>query len=331
MKYIYKLISFLINIFSYLFIFIKPKYDFIVIQKFSDQLTVNTKDICNKLINDGYEVKVVYSTTNNFINIIRDIFYTQFGNIIVIDSFSLGISNVKRFKQKKIIQIWHALGAIKKFGYQSLDTKNGRSSIQAKYLRMHKNNYSIIATSESTKKIYEKAFNNKRVEVYKLPEMNYSVNKVNIGKRSILYLPTYRENSMFGVKELIDNIDHNIYDFNFKLHKNDEVNTEYSQYQTNANVFFLLQECDILITDYSAACFSAAINKTPIIFYWHDKDEYIKDRGLNLDDKYLKNVCYDVSTVIKSLHGLDKSDYLVKDYLNAKDDVCDYLIDLIKK
>ena len=54
--------------------------------------------------------------------------------VCITDSFVLAISVVKHKKSLKVIQIWHSMGAIKKFAYQTLGNTSGRDIKTAKIL-----------------------------------------------------------------------------------------------------------------------------------------------------------------------------------------------------
>ena len=61
-------------------------------------------------------------------------------------------------KSLTIIQIWHALGAIKKFGYQTLNREGGRNEKIARLMEMHRNYDYVLCASEATKQLYAEAF-----------------------------------------------------------------------------------------------------------------------------------------------------------------------------
>ena len=66
--------------------------------------------------------------------------------VVVLDGYCVLASMLRHKKDLKIIQIWHALGAFKKFGRSVLDKEGGKSSKTAKAFKMHKN-YSLISAS----------------------------------------------------------------------------------------------------------------------------------------------------------------------------------------
>ena len=57
-----------------------------------------------------------------------------------------------------VIQLWHAFGAFKKFGYQALDIAEGHSSDEAALFRIHRNNSWVICSGEGARKAFAEAF-----------------------------------------------------------------------------------------------------------------------------------------------------------------------------
>ena len=64
----------------------------------------------------------------------KAMYYLATSKLCVTESYCVPISILKHKKKLKIIQIWHASGAVKKLGYQSLDTAEGKSSKIAKLM-----------------------------------------------------------------------------------------------------------------------------------------------------------------------------------------------------
>ena len=121
----------------------------------------------------------------------NDIFYLTFSSfflnnlsnakVCITDSFIPAISCVKHKKDLKIIQIWHSMGAIKKFAYQSIGTESGRDDRTAKILNMHRNYNYIISGSNEMTKYFSKAFDydKKYFLNYGLPRMDYLIQNEN--------------------------------------------------------------------------------------------------------------------------------------------------------
>ncbi|HZJ75276.1 MAG TPA: CDP-glycerol glycerophosphotransferase family protein, partial [Clostridia bacterium] len=147
----------------------------------------------------------------------------------VIDTYNIPVSILHHRKELKIAQIWHALGAVKKFGYQSLDSEGGRSSSFAALLLMHKNYSFITCASRATKELYIEAFQSaaEKILVIGMPRLDYITHggegkecaKETLYKKypqlrnriNILYAPTFRENESVDFEVIINTIDFNKY------------------------------------------------------------------------------------------------------------------------
>ena len=74
---------------------------------------------------------------------IRDILIEEYhlatSRACIIDSYVIAVSILRHKKELTVVQIWHALGAIKQFGYMTLDKKAGHSSRVAHVMHMHGN------------------------------------------------------------------------------------------------------------------------------------------------------------------------------------------------
>ena len=223
--------------------------------------------------------------------------------VCILDGYSIPISLLKHKKHLEIIQIWHASGAIKKFGYQSLNKKEGRGKEIAKLMDMHKNYKHVMAPTKATAEFYKKAFNVKEDQIFinGLPRIDYilETNKLNKkqkefykdypqykNKRTILYVPTFRKNEDYSkyLKQLIKNVNRDKYNLIIKTHPLDKKN-KFNKYEINKkyNTFDLIVIADYIITDYSAVAFEASILNKPIYFYVFDIERYKSERGLNID------------------------------------------------
>lgn len=277
----------------------KPSIDFEFIEKeiLKRNDKIQVKVLC-KTLNDGLIDRIKYC-----FYILKCMYYISTAKVCIVDGYSIPISILKHKKKLEIIQIWHASGAIKKFGLQSLNKKEGRGSSIAKVMDMHKNYSHVMAPSSATAKFYEEAFgiDESKIFINGLPRLDYLLdenlkeNKIENfykeypqykDKKTILYVPTFRkdvDNTVY-IEKLINSINFSIYNLIIKLHPLDnskiaeeyKVNKKYSTYD-------LLKISDYIITDYSAVAFEASILNKPLYFYVYDIDRYGKTRGLNIN------------------------------------------------
>ncbi|WP_042702781.1 CDP-glycerol glycerophosphotransferase family protein [Methanobrevibacter arboriphilus] len=256
--------------------------------------------------------------------------------------------------KSKLIQLWHAPGAFKKFGFDSTDDENIRELIK---LIGNKTEY-LIVTSSNISDIYEKAFqvNEKKILAFGIPRIDYYFDKKNInqynirrireklekkypkikGKKIVLYAPTFRENQDLNEKISI-NFDGNLFESNlndeyclvFKSHPKYNIpmvehSIDLSKYD---NIQELLLVSDILITDYSSIMIEFAILFKPIIFYPFDLKYYSSnERGFYFDyDDVPGPIAKDTQEIIeiikKNNFNIDKIKKFVfknYDYLDNK-------------
>ena len=65
-------------------------------------------------IGDGFVAKLKYCAT-----LICDMYYLATSKVAIVDTYSIPVSCLKHKKDLKVVQMWHAHGAIKKFGLQA--------------------------------------------------------------------------------------------------------------------------------------------------------------------------------------------------------------------
>ena len=232
--------------------------------------------------------------------------------LFLYDGFPLAFV-VQPRPETTVVQLWHGCGAMKMFGYSTLD-KAWRGV--TKLYPAH--NIYALACVSGPKAVgpFEEAFRSKpgvvqaigcpRTDVYfdqkaraamgkklrkKFPQLQ--------GKRVVLYAPTFRGNSIAKSHMKLNLVFRQIlaqlpddYVFLVKLHpltaKSDGI-SELDRIACPGRLFDVsktltaeeaLCAADILIADYSSILFEYLLLERPIISYIYDIDEYIRDRGL---------------------------------------------------
>lgn len=228
--------------------------------------------------------------------------------IIILDTYCIPVSILKQRKETKIIQIWHAAGAFKKFGYSILDKEEGSSSKIAMAMKMHYNYSYVCTSSEYCLPYFAEAFNVSydKMVIYPLPHFDllndeeYKKNmmikifekypNLHSDKKTILYAPTFRKEDVQMEKNifsLIEKIDMNKYQMVIKLHPLDESIIEDKrvivdkQFSTTDMLFI----ADYVISDYSAIIYEASFLQKPLFFYVFDFDQYYRKRNFYIDFK----------------------------------------------
>lgn len=214
MKIIVNIILRVVNVFVGFFSIKNNQVAFVSLE--ANKLESDLKLIYDKLSQDhSFVLKTVLinynkkNLINNFLyllNCIKQIYVINTSKIVLITDNNYVISNFKR-EGVKVIQIWHATGAIKKFG----------NAIKREY--PIKNYDYVIANSVYWKVPYQEAFNvnKENVVVTGMPRVDHLVDQNYIektklkllnkypllkNKRVILYAPTFRGNIYQGMKSV---------------------------------------------------------------------------------------------------------------------------------
>ena len=125
----------------------KPSLDFTLLSNEIKQQNneINIVFLCKKMKSSLCTKKDYISYVWNMIGyVLKTMYYLATSKVCITESYCVPISILKHKNQLTIIQIWHASGAVKKFGYQCLDTEEGKSKKVAELMCMHKNYDYII-------------------------------------------------------------------------------------------------------------------------------------------------------------------------------------------
>ncbi|MED1562640.1 polyribitolphosphotransferase [Alkalihalobacillus alcalophilus ATCC 27647 = CGMCC 1.3604] len=226
---------------------------------------------------------------------------------IILDDFYPMIYPLKIREKADLIQVWHAVGAFKTFGYSRIGRPGG-PNIKS---RNHRNYTKAIVSSKNVVPHYAEGFGidesaviptgvprtdiffDEQYKQEKQKELHEQYPFLK-GKKVILFAPTFRGNGQSSAHYPFDVLDldklykefKDEYVFLFKIHPfvNNKVTIPYqyvdffydfSEYREVNDLLFIT---DILITDYSSVCFEYALLRKPMIFFAYDVEEYIQRR-----------------------------------------------------
>lgn len=232
-----------------------------------------------------------------FFNCIKQVYYINTSHVVILDYNNYVISHFKR-KGVKVLQIWHASGAIKKFG----------NDIKRDY-KIRNYDY-VIASSEKWRKPYSTAFNidKSNILITGIPKIDNlfseeitCLNREKMmlkypfikNKKVVLFAPTFRGDPIKDIKyqpinlEYIKNKLGKEYVIIYKMHPwfgNKIISDDEEIINgNNESIRELFSITDYLITDYSAILFDFTIMKKPIVLYAPDLEEYKATRGIYID------------------------------------------------
>lgn len=239
---------------------------------------------------------------------------------ILVDDFEPRVYVLKLRDDQHLVQVWHAMGAFKKFGYS-------RSSAVKNSLT-HKNYTEAIVSSPEISGIYAEAFgiDESRIKPVGVPrtdmlfderykaetvERLYEKEPKLKGKKICLFAPTFRGNSVndgYYPKEFLD-IKHLADDLGedwaiiLKYHpfiKNvpeipDEIKDRVFDFTDEREINDILFITDALVTDYSSVIFENAVLGNPSVLYAPDLADYTGERGF-----YYEYEAYSCGQVVTS-------------------------------
>lgn len=275
--------------------------------------------------------------------------------VILLDDVYNMIYFLKLRKNVELVQLWHAVGAFKTFGYSRVGRPGGPSLKSV----AHRNYTKAIVSSKSIARHYAEGFGISedkivatgvpRTDVFFQPEYRKdAVEKVYrsfpqlIHKRVILYAPTFRGHGATSAYFPADVLDLNrlaqevLTDGCILLVKQHpfikqplqipnslrEVIFDVTTYPDVNDLLFIT---DLLITDYSSVCFEAALLKIPMLFYAFDLEEYVSSR-----DFYYSYETFVPGTIVRNMQELitaienhnfdfEKQEAFVKHFFDATD------------
>ncbi len=287
------------------------------------------------------ELLVPMATTyRRSIRALRDIARAKY--VFVNDATNM-INAVHVRPETKVIQVWHACGPFKMFGYSVADLKFGATRRQMELYPIHRNYTHLILGGTESVGPYAEAMGMQdrpaciypigvsRTDVFYDPrfiaaarEKLYRLMPSAEGKRVILYAPTFRgrvatastpdilrpELLMEALGEEYVLVE-NHHPFVKKRPKIPAECREFCQDMTGRmSIEELLCVTDVCVTDYSSLVFEYSLFRRPMIFFAYDLEDYYDWRGFYY--RYEDFVCGPVVTtnleLIRTIQNIDTYD-----------------------
>lgn len=295
------------------------------------------------------------------LHMLKQIWHIANSKVLALDGYCITASNLKHREGTTIIQMWHSLAAIKKFGYQTIDMPSGSSREIAEVMNMHRGYDFVLAPGEATGEYFCKAFDidSDRLVYLGLPKIDEIMQarkgngeaeefarqvREEFGipdtKEIVLYVPTFRKgrSGIEAVAELKGALDEEKYELIVKMHPlydNEGIsNKNYSSVQW-------LKACDRIITDYSALGIEAMLTDKPVYYYLYDLEEYEAEVGINVNmSEEMPGASAFTATELaakmdseydfETLHKL-KDKYISVDIENCTGKLAEFIIEQVEK
>ncbi|HEY8199397.1 MAG TPA: CDP-glycerol glycerophosphotransferase family protein [Candidatus Limnocylindrales bacterium] len=237
---------------------------------------------------------------------IRGMYYLRTSPLIVVDNAYLPLHVAPHDRATRVVQVWHAVSAVKRFG---LDTVEPPAEPESTFL--HRYYDDVVVSSDRVRAIYAAALRTPidrvlalgtpRTDFFFDPAAMAAARRRLLGahpaladRRVVLYAPTLRgRGSQKASAAALDPArlrvllppDHALV---LKVHPNvDPASVPTEGYDVvfdpRDEINELLALTDILITDYSSAIFEFALLRRPIVLLTGDLAEYARDPGVCLD------------------------------------------------
>ena len=282
------------------------------------EISGNFKFVYDEMIERGIEFDFKFMLKRNirdkksFGELMSLAYHLATSRFIVIDDFFPMVYPLRIRPKADLVQLWHAVGAFKTFGFSRVGLPGGPSPKS----KNHRNYTKAIVSSKNVAKYYAEGFGIDedkviptgipRTDVFfdesyqkEKSEELYLLYPFLKGKKVITFAPTFRGNGQASAHYPMEVLDlgkiysklKDDYVFLFKIHpfvKNDfSIPYEYSDFYYDFSEYReindLLFVTDILITDYSSVCFEYALLNRPMLFYAFDVDQYVEKRDFYYD------------------------------------------------
>lgn len=284
---------------------------------------------CHYDFEDVSSTIIPYNSLNP-LHVLQSIYHLATSKVVVIDNYYGFLASTSFRKGVECIQLWHAAGAIKKFGLEDPSNRFRSKRANNRFNQVYRHFHKIAVGSEGLAQIYYEAFGLKDLHILRLgiprTDLFYDKDKIQLlrntfiasiphiqEKKVLLYAPTYREADLhrfhlhLNIKKLYEQFS-DTHILLIKLHRaiQNESNLEEDypgfifDLSNYPNLNDLLVVTDCLITDYSSVPFEYSILEKPMIFFPYDLEEYRKERGFweNYEEFVPGPIAYNTEEII---------------------------------
>ncbi|WP_437829502.1 CDP-glycerol glycerophosphotransferase family protein [Niallia taxi] len=265
-----------------------------------------------KLLEENQIGEVLDFTPRKPLHFLTGIRHLATAKIVVLDNYFGFLSSIRFKPNVKVLQIWHAAGAIKTFGLKDSSIQSRTSKANQRFKAVYSQFQYVITGSHEMDTIFHEAFSIQEQQIIHtgIPRTdifldearkNETIKKIYKeypqfeNKRIVLYAPTFRggNNGMTNAQLDLPLLKKKLSDDTImliRLHPSikekadipemDGIVYDVSQYPY---INDLLLITDLLITDYSSIPFEYSFMRRPMVFFPYDLESYAKDRGFWTD------------------------------------------------
>ncbi len=268
--------------------------------------------------------------------------------VIIVDNYFPELSIIE---ESKIIQIWHATGAIKKFGWESPQTLERSQVAKDRFQKVYNQMTAIVVGSKAMKEIFVTSYRipSNRVKMIGTPRSQYFLHRIESNLVSdFLYAPTYRDSpqEMMNILDGFMRVAVASPAVNFIIHLHPSLRREYETikkipenvtFSTTDDLVTLFSQVKGMISDYSSTAidFHSMYPEKPVLFYCPDIESYRKTTGVQsyfettINQQVLKTQIQLQNRLMESTIGEQERDFLSSWHTYNDEYVLDRILALI--
>jgi teichoic acid ribitol-phosphate primase len=245
-------------------------------------------------------------------------FYLATAQVFIIDDYFMPMYTVRPREGTTYLQVWHASGAFKRFGYSVLDKSFGLSEESVARMPIHTNYDVCLVSSMRFAPAYAEAFRQPiekftartgipRTDVLFDAERTARVSAelrerygLTGGRRVVLYAPTFRGDSVMKARapegldlqrlhELVGDDVKILLRLHPFVRDAQPIAPALRDFVADASdypdIHDLMLVSDVLVTDYSSSMYEFSLLGRPMAFFAPDHEEYENERGFFFDFK----------------------------------------------
>lgn len=254
-----------------------------------------------RMVPPGILAKIGYA-----FHMLRQLYHVATARVLLVDTYAIVASVLRHRRELTVIQLWHALGAFKKFGLSILGQEEGRDVRLAHAMRMHEGYDLVLASAEDCRPAFAEAFGTDiaRVAVAPLPRVDrlrdpalreqtrariFAAHPQLRGRRVAVFAPTFRLDGGMTVDVAALSAALTAIDVHAVVKLHPLMQGRFGTDVATAEGFTtqeMLTVADLFITDYSSTLYESAVLGVPSYFLVPDLDEYLASRDFYLDYRH---------------------------------------------
>ncbi|MCP3028072.1 CDP-glycerol glycerophosphotransferase family protein [Halobacillus sp. A5] len=274
-------------------------------KQYDGEIIILKDEKCKYFFLEDAQVTVVPFQLKRPRDFIQSIYHLATCEKVFVDNYFGFLSAVNFNKNVECIQLWHASGAVKRFGLADPSIEERTNKANERFRKVYQRFDKVVVGSDKMAEIFKQSFNLSEKNILKtgIPRTDFFFEDHPVieqklkskypqikNKKVILYAPTFRDHQLtnpdiqLDLKQMYEAL-HEDYVLLLRLHP--AVNTNFSNpypdfiidVSAGEKINHLLLITDLLITDYSSIPYEFSLLNKPMIFYSFDLEEYARVRG----------------------------------------------------